>query len=279
MTGISLLDADEDVPVVLRRPEGGSDVLLVCEHASRRLPASLGTLGLDEAALASHIAWDIGGLAVAETMSDALDATLVRQAYSRLAYDCNRPPDSPAAVPASSEIYQVPGNAGLTAQQLRARADTFYHPFQDTISRMVGQRIAAGRQVMIVTVHTFTPVYFGKVRDVAIGILHDTDSRLADALLAAMAGDTGEFRIARNEPYGPQDGVTHTLRRQALPLKLPNVMIEVRNDLVVTHAGQARIGALLADRLAAAATTLEPGAGPVADAAAGSARTETGGLS
>lgn len=254
MSANSLLDPAEEATIAVRRPHGTSDILLVCEHASRRLPKSLGTLGLDAATLESHIAWDIGGLAVAERLSDALDATLVAQTYSRLAYDCNRPPESPAAVPATSEIFDVPGNRGLSAADLKARADSFYHPFQGAIAEIVAARRAAGRRVALVTIHTFTPIYFGKPRAVEIGVLHDADARLADALLAALGAATAGLRVERNEPYGPADGVTHTLRLQALPLGLLNVMIEIRNDLVRAAEGQDKVARILAGALSEALT-------------------------
>lgn len=259
MSGSSLLDPAEEAPVAIRRPHGASDIVLVCEHASRRLPKALGTLGLDRETLESHIAWDIGGLAVAERLSDALDATLIAQTYSRLAYDCNRPPESAAAVPATSEVFAVPGNRDLTPAALKARADTFYHPFQDTVAAIVAARRAAGRHVAVVTIHTFTPVYFGAQRLVEIGVLHDTDARLADALLAALAGRAEGLRVERNEPYGPADGVTHTLRLQALPHGLLNVMIEIRNDLVRSAEGQDKLARILRDSLAAALAVSEPG--------------------
>ena len=85
--------------------------------------------------------------------------------------------------------------------------------------------------------HSFTPVYFGKPRAVEIGILHDADTRLADAMLAA-AGEKSLYDTRRNEPYGPEDGVTHTLKEHGLANGLPNVMIEVRNDLIKDEAGQ-----------------------------------------
>lgn len=268
MSVSSLLDPAEEAPVAIRRPDGASDVLLVCEHASRRLPRSLGTLGLDHATLESHIAWDIGGLAVAERLSDALDATLVAQTYSRLAYDCNRPPESAAAVPATSEIFDVPGNKDLTPDALKARADTFYHPFQDAVAAVVAARRAAGRRVAIVTMHTFTPVYFGAQRKVEIGVLHDADTRLADALLAALAGAAAGMRVERNEPYGPADGVTHTLRLQALPHGLLNVMIEIRNDLVRSADGQEKLAGIIAGGLAAALAAVS---GPALSELGGSA--------
>lgn len=240
-----LIDPSEGSPVSIIRPDAASDLVLVCEHASRRMPLSLGSLGLDEAALASHIAWDIGALAVAQAMSVTLDATLVAQNFSRLAYDCNRPPEAVDAVPQKSEIYSIPGNCGLSPSELQARADALYHPFQAALGEVIDKRLASGRDVVLVTIHSFTPVYFGKRRDVEIGILHDDDRRLADAMLDAAAA-AGLEKVRRNDPYGPEDGVTHTLRRHGLTRKIPNVMLEIRNDLIADDSGQR----IWADRIA-----------------------------
>jgi predicted N-formylglutamate amidohydrolase len=98
---------------------------------------------------------------------------------------------------------------------------------------------------MLVTVHSFTPVYFGKTRDVEVGILHDRDSRLADAMIARADRMQTNYVVRRNEPYGPADGVTHTLVEHGLANGLPNVMIEVRNDLLGDEDGQTAMAAFL----------------------------------
>jgi predicted N-formylglutamate amidohydrolase len=245
---MGILTGEEGDPVALENAVAQGPVILVCEHASRQLPASLGTLGLSAEALASHIAWDPGALAVSRLMAERLDATLLFQRFSRLVYDCNRPPESPAAMPAKSEVFDVPGNAGLDQAARDARTRALYIPFRDRLRGLVEARIAEGRPPVIVTMHSFTPVYFGKPRDVEIGILHDADTRLADAMLAA-AGTDGPYAIRRNEPYGPEDGVTHTLREHGLSKGLPNVMIEVRNDLIQDVAGQKVVADYLAGLL------------------------------
>lgn len=253
---MGILTGEEGDPVALENAVAQGPVILVCEHASRRLPASLGTLGLSAEALASHIAWDPGALAVSRLMAEQLDATLLFQRFSRLAYDCNRPPESPAAMPEKSEVFDVPGNAGLDQAARDARTRALYIPFRDRLRGLVETRIAEGRPPVIVTMHSFTPVYFGKPRDVEIGILHDADTRLADAMLAA-AGTDGLYTIRRNEPYGPEDGVTHTLREHGLSKGLPNVMIEVRNDLIQNEAGQKVVAGYLAGLLGAALSAIE----------------------
>ena len=232
-----MLTQAEGDPVAVENPQGRGSVLIVCEHASRRLPERLGTLGLSQEALASHIAWDPGALAVARRMAGSLDATLVFQRFSRLAYDCNRPPDAPGAMPAVSEIYEIAGNRDLSQAERDARTQALYIPFHARIEEIIAARKAEGRRTVIVTMHSFTPVYMGVRRDVELGILHDEDSRLADAMLTAAQGTT-LYRIARNEPYGPADGVTHTLKLHGLANGLPNVMIELRNDLIADDSTQ-----------------------------------------
>ena len=234
---MGLLTAEEGDPVAVENADARGRVILVCEHASRTMPASLGKLGLSEDVLESHIAWDPGALDVSRLMAKALDATLYFQRFSRLVYDCNRPPDSPAAMPEKSEVFAVPGNAALSEAERNARTEGLYAPFRDGLSRLVRDRIAAGRAPVLVTVHTFTPVYFGKSRTVEVGILNDADSRLADGMLKA-AESSMLFDTRRNEPYGPDDGVTHTLKEHGLANGLLNVMIEVRNDLVKDEVGQ-----------------------------------------
>lgn len=245
---MGILTGEEGDPVALENVSARGRVILVCEHASRLLPKSLGTLGLSDEALASHIAWDPGALAVARRMAKSLDATLVFQRFSRLVYDCNRPPESPAAMPEKSEVFDVPGNAGLDQAARDARTEALYLPFRDTLADLVKSRIAEGRAPVIVTMHSFTPVYFGTPRAVEIGILHDADTRVADGMLAA-AGTAGLYNVCRNEPYGPQDGVTHTLREHGLSNGLPNVMIEVRNDLIRDEVGQGVVADYLAGLL------------------------------
>jgi predicted N-formylglutamate amidohydrolase len=230
-------DPSANEVVEVTNPSGAGQFLIVCEHASKFLPAGFGNLGLDDAALNSHVAWDPGALAVAEAMSLLLDAPLVAQRVSRLLYDCNRPPEAESAVPAVSEVTRVPGNTGLSAADRQARVERFYAPFRDALATCIGRRVENGRAPVIVTVHSFAPVYMGVRRETELGILHDTDARFADALLETTKAGTA-LVIHRNQPYGPEDGVTHTLVEHGLARGLMNVMLEIRNDLIEDSASQ-----------------------------------------
>lgn len=231
-------DRSEAVEVI--NPQGAGGVLLLCEHASSHIPARYDGLGLDAMARESHAAWDPGALALALHLSQALDAPLVASRVSRLVYDCNRPPEAEGAMPAKSERIEVPGNRNLTPEQRAERTETVYRPFCATVSDVIAARQEAGRPTVLITVHSFTPVYHGVPRDTEIGILHDSDSRMADAMLAG-ASQLPHRRIARNDPYGPEDGVTHSLKLHGIAHGLANVMIEVRNNLLADEAGVAAL--------------------------------------
>ncbi len=218
-------------PVLLENADGVSDVILIAEHAGRQLPQFTGSLGLDDESMSSHIAWDLGVAELSRLLSRLLDAPLIMQRYSRLVCDCNRAFEAADVIVTESDNVIIAGNINLDAENRQKRYEEIYWPFEDAIEKFVMKRKSAGVNPIIVTIHSFTPVYKEQQRHVDLGVLHDTDSRLADALLEQSKSET-QFSSARNEPYTPADGVTHTLIKHGVNNGLLNVMFEVRNDLL-----------------------------------------------
>lgn len=241
-----LLNGEGEGAVTLN-DKGRSPFFLVCEHAGKVIPKSLGDLGLKQSDLLRHIAWDIGAEPVARHLSQLLDAPLVMQRYSRLVYDCNRPPDAPSAIPEVSETTPIPGNERLSPEEKAERAQAIYFPFHAQVSSMLEHRLRLGQKVIFVTVHSFTPVFKGVERRLEVGLLHDRDRRFSDVLLALMRRQGIDVRA--NEPYGPQDGVCHTLNLHAGARDLPYAMIEIRNDLIEGETQQKEWAERLSDFL------------------------------
>jgi predicted N-formylglutamate amidohydrolase len=231
--GAILLEGEES-PLIVVNGRGTSPYVLICEHAGNLLPRALGSMGLAEAEMQRHIAWDIGAENVARRLARLIDAPLALQRYSRLVYDCNRPPESPDAMPVMSELTAIPGNTGLSPADRMARVSGIYRPFHNGIAELLDRRACEGQRSLVVSIHSFTPVYKGKPRSVELGILHDRDTRLSSKLIKSFPNI--EARL--NEPYGPKDGVMHTLNLHAAPRGLQHAMIEIRNDLIATDRGQ-----------------------------------------
>lgn len=232
-------------------------VVLVCEHASNRIPAFLGDMGLSAEARESHIAWDPGALVVAQAMAKRMSAPLVHGGVSRLVYDCNRPPEAAGAMPIRSEDYEIPANINMSPEQRVARIENVYQPFCAALSDLIDQHSASLR--LMVTIHSFTPIYLGQKRQVELGILHGVDNQFATAMMADEAIGS-PFIIRLNEPYSAADGVAHTLDTQALPHRLLNVMIEIRNDLIRTPKQQAEMADCLVPWIARVLSGFQEGA-------------------
>lgn len=225
--------------------------LIVCEHASNRFPDRWGTLGLGPEARTAHIAWDPGALGLARGLALRLDAPVVVAGVSRLIYDCNRPPDHAGAMAARSETYDIPGNVGLDAGSRVARTETVYLPFHSALRAQLARMLARGVRPVLVTVHSFSPSWFGSPRAVELGVIHDTDPAFAGAV-AALARQMTGLRVELNQPYSAADGVTHTLKLHATPYGLAHVMLEIRNDLIAAPSEEERMADTLAPVLAGA---------------------------
>lgn len=227
--------SEAEFPPVIENATAKGRLILVCEHASNRVPARWAGLGLTSDQARAHIAWDPGALLVAKDLARRLDAVLIHAPVSRLVYDCNRAPDMKGAMPAKSEVHDIPGNLAISAEERLARTQAVYLPWVAGLHGLIARRIALGLAPVIVTIHSFTPVYFGHPRAVEFGVIHDADPSLAVALHDT-ARRTTSLRTDLNAPYSAADDVTHTLRLHATPYGLPNAMLEIRNDLIASGA-------------------------------------------
>lgn len=251
-----MLEADEPSAFQEICVQGRSDFIIVADHAGARIPRRLGNLGLSEAELQRHIAWDIGVLGVARAMSQSLNATLLAQNYSRLVIDCNRDPNVASSIPRISEASTIPGNADLSAADIAARRAQIFDPYHRRIRALIDERLAAGRRVYLVAQHTMTDVYHGVRREMHAAVLYNRDRRLAGLVLDQLRRNAGLI-IADNEPYFVSDSTDYTVPYHAEARGLPYVEIEIRQDLVSDASGQAQWAARIAHALSDAAQAFE----------------------
>ena len=236
--GDPILAADEPPPVETVRPNAPSPFLLLGDHAGNLFPRGMGMLGLPEAETRRHIAWDIGVRALGMMLAGRLDATFIHQPYSRLVIDCNRRPGAPDSIPPVSDGTAIAPNAALDAAGAAARVAAIHAPYHEAIAAEIDRRSAAGRETILVSLHSFTPRMKGVDRPWQVGILYDAgDNRFARAMLAAFAGDPA-LTVGDNEPYA-MDVIDYTVPVHAYPRRLPYAEIEIRQDLLGDDAGVA----------------------------------------
>ncbi len=233
---LPLLAIDEPPPYNVFNPDGASPYLLLCEHASNRIPRALGDLGLPEAERRRHIAWDIGVSALSLHLSRTLDAPLFMTNYSRLVIDCNRPLGVPSAIPETSETTEIPGNLGLTEAEKAQRIETLFTPYAEAIARRLDLLQQHGKRPIVVGIHSFTPVYFGKQRPWHAGILYGAATEFGRTLIRELRTEAG-LTIGDNEPYTIHPDEDYTVPVHADARGLPGALIEVRHDLIDTLSG------------------------------------------
>ncbi|MDH3228494.1 MAG: N-formylglutamate amidohydrolase [Alphaproteobacteria bacterium] len=234
--GGDLLGPEDPPAVSILNPDGGAPAVLLCDHASNRVPSALNELGLDEAARSRHIAWDIGAAEVTRHLADLLDAPALLSGYSRLVVDCNRAMDDPTAMRQISDGTIVPGNRGLDANACAQRAAACYWPYHSAVTATIGRVAARGVVPAVISIHTCTPVMKGFERPWHIGVLSNADRRMADLMIAELSRDSA-LCIGDNQPYSGLDPHGYSIETHALPAGRLNVLLEIRQDLVDTQHG------------------------------------------
>ncbi|MEX2201741.1 MAG: N-formylglutamate amidohydrolase [Dongiaceae bacterium] len=244
-----LVDRDE-VPVVTIRNGGGtSGALFVADHAGFSIPRKLGTLGLTDAARGLHIAYDIGIGMVTCHLSDRLKAPAVLANYSRLVMDLNREPGGFGSFVEVSDGIAIPGNRGLTEDDRRQRKATLFDPYHLAITALIETRNQLKWKTALICLHSFTPEMDGFKRPWHIGVLwNGTFGGIAERLLKSLRTEPG-LCIGDNEPYDARGDVGYTQRHHAVPVGMPNVLIEIRQDLIADEDGQGVCAILLAKHL------------------------------
>ncbi|MFC4293834.1 N-formylglutamate amidohydrolase [Novosphingobium tardum] len=253
--GVRLLGPDDPAPCIVLNPAGASSFLLVADHAGCAVPSGLGDLGLEAQDFARHIAVDIGVAALGEALSARLDATLLRQHYSRLVIDCNRDPARADAIPPVSDGTPIPANASLSPEGRAARIEEIHAPYHAAIAAALGQRDALGRRTIVVALHSFTPRMNGFDRPWHAGLLYDRgDTRFAHAVLARLSAAI-DAPVGDNEPYA-MDGIDYTVPHHCYPADRLYAELEIRQDLLGSPEGVAQWAERLAGVLTAAAGDL-----------------------
>ena len=243
-------------PFFVENSGAASPFLLIGDHAGVAVPAALGDLGLPPEELERHIACDIGVAGMGSKLGRALDATFIRQTYSRLVIDCNRGPGWADSIPPISDFTVIEANRNLSAQAASRRRELIFQPYHDAISAALDARFAAGLPTTLISLHSFTPVMQGASRPWTYGVLHQGDSPFSQAVLAQLRQRFGEAVIGDNQPYSLSSETDYSVPFHAVARGLDYLEIEVRQDLIAEPEGQAQVAAVLAEVLPAALAAL-----------------------
>ena len=242
---VTLLQSDEPPPFEIVNSEGKAPFLLISDHSSARIPRRLELLGLTDVELQRHVAYDIGAETVARRISELCDAPLVMSRYSRLVIDPNRRPGSESSIPLASEDVIVPGNHDLTPAQIEQREQELFFPYHQAINCQLQTFEDRGQVPGLVSIHSFTPAFLGFERPWHVGVLWHRDPRFPRLLLARFAAEDG-LVVGDNEPYSARNPEGYSAEFHADRHGIPNVLLEIRQDLITKVDDALRWGGFLA---------------------------------
>lgn len=244
-----LIGSDDPSPFETINVDGQANVVLLCDHASNKIPSSLASLGLSSEDLCRHIAWDSGAAEVTRILSRRLDAPAVLSGYSRLVIDCNRKLGHETSIPAVSDGAVIPGNQKISATEIAHRVEAIFHPYHHGIEAVIDKVQARGIPPAIIAIHSFTPEMDNVARPWHISVLWDKDPRVSVPLLADLRA-RGDIVVGDNEPYSGREHYGYTAEVHATAAGLPNALIEIREDQIRDEPGIKRYADILGDALA-----------------------------
>lgn len=210
-------------------PDSPGPWFLTCDHASARLPPPWRWPAADLCFVGQHWSYDLGAAALAQLLSKKLNAPLLQSRFTRLLVDPNRDPrqDSFIVPSIGSQILRL--NQGLTSEQRNQRRTEYYEAYHRGIDAALAQHRLRCASPILLSVHTFTPVYQGQVRTLPGGVLFDAHEDLARAFCQQLRRQGWAFE--ENQPYSGYAGLIEGIARHGKAHNCPYLEIEVRQDL------------------------------------------------
>ena len=233
-----------------------SPILIVCDHASRGVPKALNGLDIDSGYFDQHIGYDIGAASVSRKLSAQLGATAVLAGFSRLVIDANRFLSAHDSIPSISDGAVIKGNEALSMTDILLRVEELFIPYHDAINRCIAGICKYYTMPLVLSVHSYTPIFQGFERPWEIGVVWEGDDGVATMLMDYLRENT-DYNVGDNEPYHACNPVGYTIKTHAESKHYPHVMVEIRQDLLADEHGQQQFANVLASAMSYIRLNLE----------------------
>ena len=229
-----------------------SNFLVICDHASNHIPNEYKNLGLNKKILTTHIAYDLGVKETATYLAKYLDCPLVMSDFSRLLIDANRGIDDPTLIMKISDGEIIKGNKDISflinCSEKKHRINTYYNTYHNKISEIIDRSLKKNIFPAIISIHSFTPFFGQNKRSTELGILWDSDNRLPDIFFSYLSKNYKDINVGNNKPYTGRMK-NDTLYRHGTKQGLANILIEIRQDLIIDSAKQKEFSKLISNPL------------------------------
>ena len=198
-------------------------LILTCEHGGNEIPEQFVDLfSKAKEALNSHRGYDLGALDLFKYFQKLSDFSIA-STTSRLLIELNRSIGKPDLF---SEFTQRLSNV-----EKEEIIKEFYLPYRNAVENHIAEIIDRGESVLHLSIHTFTPIFNGEVRNADLGLLFDpsiySEKKICEHLKTELIATSPNLRVKFNYPYlGTADGFTTYLRTK-YPDNYAGIEIEV----------------------------------------------------
>lgn len=202
-----------------------------CEHASNQLPPDVQFSKEDFHFLQTHWGWDIGAQKVVEHLAKSTQCAAIFGTVSRLWVDLNRSIDRKDLVRTHTELHELSFNKNISSESEHKRLEDWYHPFHKAYDELVEKKLRLASPILI-SIHSFTPVWNGKVRTMDIGVLFDQYESLGIKLAQALKNE--ELFVECNEPYTGRGGLMYSVEDKGIRHGCKHLELEINQALICT---------------------------------------------
>lgn len=211
-------------------------VIISCEHAGNEVPPAFRHLfEKNPEVLQTHRGLDIGALDLTRTLGKILETEIHVHTITRLLVDLNRSLTNPTAF---SEFMN-----DMDRRALDQVVEDYYLPHRNKLEQLVKSSVMAGKPILHLSVHTFTPKIKGSVRDADVGFLYDPqrtgEKHFCRNWRNELRQKLPDMRYRMNYPYrGTMDGFTTYLRGRFSEEEYLGVELEVNQKFA--ESGKAK---------------------------------------
>lgn len=206
-------------------------LIITCEHGGNQIPPIYQTYFKDqEAMLASHRAYDPGTLDLWKEVKGLADFS-IKNEISRLLIEFNRSLHHPQLFSQISKKFSIEQKEQLLQQ--------YYFPYRNSVEQQIGEWINLNEKVLHLSLHSFTPILHGDLRNADMGILYDSsildEKNFCKKFKTQLQQELPEFNIRFNYPYlGKADGLTTYLRKK-FPRNYLGIELEINQKYAVDN--------------------------------------------
>jgi predicted N-formylglutamate amidohydrolase len=214
-------------PYSILCPQNQGSFLFTAEHASNNIPTT--TQASETFLLNTHWAYDIGIFELIQLLCTQLSCQGAHTNYSRLWIDCNRAPNQNGLIKNSIDGIPLSFNQNLTQKQCLSRLSDVHEAYHCAISSAIKKH---STPPILVSLHSFTPIWNDHIRTMDIGVLFDRDTALAHSC-ASLLREEGFF-VEMNQPYSGKNGLIYAADRHGTEQNIPYIELEFNQSILCT---------------------------------------------